>query len=1208
MTGVKLDVLGKPILTGLNGPGLVGKPLAVLIYLLVHLDRVTRDHLATMFWPNQPREKALQSLRQSIFLIRKLDPDLLLQDGETLRLNTTRLMSDFTQFNDAIAQHDLMLATSLWRGDFADNFTIAGAPQWTNWVESMRDLLRNRFAALVSVASEEARAALDVGGALDLAQRAIEIQPYEISHRTRLINFQLDAGDVAAADATLKDTRRDFDDTEYVEMLNQLELRLRGLTHDRLRNPYESLAAPELVGRSAELSMIARAWSYAKRRSTQVVAIIGPGGIGKSRLAEEAMAAAAHDGASCASAKASPGDEVVPFATVGSLIGRLLRLAGAAGISTASETVLTSIAPRFARSGNVTVEPAVVAVGDALIDLVSAIAYEQSLFLVLDDLQWADAQSRNILKRLVRELQNEPVLFVLNYRKDELQREVATALERLERETAAERIVLADLSAADVEELLAGTINFEDSLHIALLAAAVHDVTGGRPYLISELLQRLADESLLQFDDGRWVLRKNKCARALESAGSRLASVERRLDELDTDELSLATALASLPTTSTLDRVRKDARLDAAVFTRTVGRLVERRVLRWHDNQLAFAQDTLRERLRLRGLQERQFKSRRQTVQRVAIAVAVVAVMLGAWVGTMDPVYGGGTLMFSYADTLVEMTPPKLVSGRWRVTKTPLRLPEYANLRSVQMDANGQRWQYLVVDPIEASPYPALIGPNGKYVVLNQRENEDGGDGAVSPDGEWVTYTEDYPNTEKYDLYVYKSRVDGSDRTLLRTSMNAGNVRAWSSDGARIMIMAAGPTQDTLVFVNPLGTEINRIAVPKNSNWSWCNDYTVVSPAIGDTLIREINIKTRATRVLANIRPVSAVACSPDNNAVVVVGIVDGERKLVVVDRRTRAIRPIRHDGDFPARNIRDLWWPTAPRQAIAASINIVNPPRSLRWGDSASLAYDVRYIGKGEKRPPAARWTSSDEAIAFVDESGKVFANKPGRATIIVQTLEYLADTTVIEIQRTPEDPATFRHTFAKFDTTLFHVMGAPVPYQGHFQGEGVLVIPGDGNYNEGVMTKEAFALPRGGMVEVEFMLSLTRDDRQFFSLALMQADLVPGRDPRQHHGWMVRESLGINYPIQGTRTGVGIESSNIPKSLPNTPMIQPNQWNHFAIQIQPDGYASYFINRQRVHRSPVRVDNAPGAKWRLNVAGSGFATKLYVRNLVLWEQPPRW
>jgi predicted ATPase/signal transduction histidine kinase len=127
---------------------------------------------------------------------------------------------------------------------------------------------------------------------------------------------------------------------------------------------------------------------------------------------------------------------------------------------------------------------------------------EHPLALFLDDLQWLDSATLDLLEHLVTRQDARHLLLVGAYRDDEVgpSHPLSRMLEAI-RETDARvhEIVLAPLGLGDVGRLVV------DALHCAperarALAELVHEKTGGNPFFASQFLTALVEEGLLTFD------------------------------------------------------------------------------------------------------------------------------------------------------------------------------------------------------------------------------------------------------------------------------------------------------------------------------------------------------------------------------------------------------------------------------------------------------------------------------------------------------------------------------------------------------------------------------------------------------------------------------------------------------------------------------------------------------------------------------------
>ena len=130
---------------------------------------------------------------------------------------------------------------------------------------------------------------------------------------------------------------------------------------------------------------------------------------------------------------------------------------------------------------------------------------EHPLALFLDDLQWLDAATLDLLEHMLTQPDVHHLLLVGAYRDNEV-----TPTHPLMRRLAAIRqagapvqdILLAPLGFEDVGRLIADALHCEPE-RAEPLARLVHEKTGGNPFFTIQFLTALAEEGLLAFDHGK---------------------------------------------------------------------------------------------------------------------------------------------------------------------------------------------------------------------------------------------------------------------------------------------------------------------------------------------------------------------------------------------------------------------------------------------------------------------------------------------------------------------------------------------------------------------------------------------------------------------------------------------------------------------------------------------------------------------------------
>ena len=129
---------------------------------------------------------------------------------------------------------------------------------------------------------------------------------------------------------------------------------------------------------------------------------------------------------------------------------------------------------------------------------------EHPLALFLDDLQWLDAGTLDLLEDLLRRSDLRNLLLIGAFRDNEVTAEhpLMRKLEAIRATGAVHDIKLAPLTTEDLQGLIADSLRC-DAEEAATLAGLVHAKTDGNPFFVIQFLHVLADEGLVAFDHER---------------------------------------------------------------------------------------------------------------------------------------------------------------------------------------------------------------------------------------------------------------------------------------------------------------------------------------------------------------------------------------------------------------------------------------------------------------------------------------------------------------------------------------------------------------------------------------------------------------------------------------------------------------------------------------------------------------------------------
>ncbi len=133
---------------------------------------------------------------------------------------------------------------------------------------------------------------------------------------------------------------------------------------------------------------------------------------------------------------------------------------------------------------------------------------EHPLALFLDDLQWLDAATLDLMEDLLTRPDVQSLMLIGAYRDNEVSstHPLMRKLEAIRQAGAiVHDIVLAPLAHEDLRQLVADSLHSEPA-HAEPLGKLIHDKTAGNPFFAIQFFSALAEESLLTFDygAGRW--------------------------------------------------------------------------------------------------------------------------------------------------------------------------------------------------------------------------------------------------------------------------------------------------------------------------------------------------------------------------------------------------------------------------------------------------------------------------------------------------------------------------------------------------------------------------------------------------------------------------------------------------------------------------------------------------------------------------------
>jgi predicted ATPase/DNA-binding SARP family transcriptional activator len=325
--GVELAVSGRPLVELAST-----KATALLVYLAVTGSGHSRSALAGLLWSDLPEATARANLRLVLTKLRRVLPDQLEVTSQTVALAGGRpVWVDALEVARVAAGEgdggELLVAVRLCRGEFLEGFEVPGAPLFDDWLVGRRAAVRADMLAVMDRTVALARDQDDGATGVEVARRMLELEPLQEEAHRALMWFLATGGRRSAALAQYETCRYVLGEELGIEPsaatvalrdeiagtggFTKLDARrpsaagrrdqdeARPAEHDAgapaaEREAAVAVAAPELprplttlVGREREL---ARLGELLDDPTCRLVTLVGPGGIGKTRLALEVAA------------------------------------------------------------------------------------------------------------------------------------------------------------------------------------------------------------------------------------------------------------------------------------------------------------------------------------------------------------------------------------------------------------------------------------------------------------------------------------------------------------------------------------------------------------------------------------------------------------------------------------------------------------------------------------------------------------------------------------------------------------------------------------------------------------------------------------------------------------------------------------------------------------------------------------------------------
>lgn len=498
------------------------KAIAMLAYLAMERT-ADRETLAGLLWAESAPERARATLRRTLSALRGgVGTNWVEADRNRVSI-TDGYVCDVDQFNAALeetATHEhepgdvcpsclppLVRAAELYKGDFLGAFAVKDAPEFEDWARTIKESMRLKAGDTFRRLAMGRASAGEYAPAIEAANwwRGLD-ELHEPAYRLLML-LHAWAGDRTGSIRAYRDCVAVLDSELGVPPLDETTELYEAILDEDLppapgtRKPVRTLGglhpAPReaMIGRRAE-SVKLQELLDAIPRSGRVLLVTGDAWMGKTRLIEYLEEVAPGLGATTISARAFRPESEMPYGVASQLLDDMTGEIKAmnADVPEWVRAELGRLAPKISpgRAGVDSGTLGHLRLREAFIYLLETATTTGPIVMTIDDAQWMDAASANLVSHLRRRLSNLPILLVISTSDIE-------ALHLSMQEVAAhadDTITLLPLTPPDLGEQPPNS-DLE----------TIIDATGGIPLLVKEALDSGAVppemESLAQYVESR---------------------------------------------------------------------------------------------------------------------------------------------------------------------------------------------------------------------------------------------------------------------------------------------------------------------------------------------------------------------------------------------------------------------------------------------------------------------------------------------------------------------------------------------------------------------------------------------------------------------------------------------------------------------------------------------------------------------------------
>ncbi|MFM1652237.1 AAA family ATPase [Brevibacillus sp. B_LB10_24] len=465
-----------------------GKVRLLLAYLALTPDIPhSRKKIAFDFWPDSTEKQALSNLRKLLHDLRESLPQvnryLTITPASIQWNHGLPFYSDVSEFEQAAkgkTLYELHKAEELYRGELLPGF-------YEEWLGARREQLAQMYMNVLDSLISHLESRREYPTAISFANKLLaQDKLREETYRTlmRLHALNKDMADVVQL---YRQLRRSLQHELGIEPARETTQLLEMLMQNGDERQAAAQSPAPLIGRIEEWGHLFRVWKQAADGSSTLLVLKGEAGIGKTRLALEFKQWVESQGGYTSFAGCFPSVKALSYTPV----TVWLRSLPLPELCPAALSELSRLLPELLERYPDMVLPNPIQENWQLNRWYSAIERmllaRQPLLLILDDIQWSDRETLQLLSYLLRGDSNVRLLVIATMRTDEYPDDVlGDFFSGLQIERKLTKIELAPLTEEETKRLVAANVG---NALADRFSAGLYAKTGGNPLFIVETLR-----------------------------------------------------------------------------------------------------------------------------------------------------------------------------------------------------------------------------------------------------------------------------------------------------------------------------------------------------------------------------------------------------------------------------------------------------------------------------------------------------------------------------------------------------------------------------------------------------------------------------------------------------------------------------------------------------------------------------------------------